>query len=239
MSLHRRRSLFLRAPRAAWNPTTSIPWYASYWADDPGLGYTNGQAVTAWRNGANPGTNDLGTVGGTLTFTAADANYNGHASIGGAGDASCTFGTALSQTVSVICIGKPNGTSFTQWAATAANDYFALSNGGGANWRAAYGPGAAVSAGVTDSNVHTFRAVYNAGSSELHVDGSTYRANPSYVGNNQTMPGLIVGSDGYSYHRDAGRSTAFFGVYSGNVANDPRWAELVAWVSNYYGLTLT
>lgn len=234
-----------------FDPLTSLAWTVAHWADDPlWTNPGNGNAASSWRDGSgNSRTVSQGTGANQPLFTSASSllNNKGALTFDGTNDylQSSTFTAVASGTHSMIAI-MTTGSSYTgadrhafdMGNASARETLF--QNSGFSNRQ--YTGNQAGDAALSGLVVLSSSTAYAVRLKMVGASSTTATFNGSSAGTTSTASATInqttLGANYVGGSRHKG-DIAFFGYYVGDITGDANWAALVAWVSSYYGLTLS
>lgn len=230
-------------------PATPTPfqvnWSAAVWADDPlWENPGDGNLVASWRDGASSNTPTQSDPFFQPTFHSSAALLNDHAAVAFDGDVlgSPPFTPQASPTL--VWIGHLDHPSASSNArlldVNDAPSYTSLfiSVDAGSKWCMYCVDGFRPST-VSHENTqaHAIRARYASGPGSLiSVDGveSTFT---TAAGDQASR--FLLGAANLSGGDTCNNHTAFAGLFIGDVTTDPAWPAFVAWVFDYYGLTIS
>lgn len=230
-------------------PATPTPfqvnWHAAVWADDPRWENPgDGNLVDSWRDGASSNTPVQPAPSAQPTFYSSVALLNGHAAVAFDGDALGSPSFAPQASPTLVWIGHLDH----PWASNNArlldvNDApsytsLFLSADTGGKWCMYCVEGFRPST-VSHENTqaHAIRARYASGSGSLiSVDG-VETAFTTAAGDQASR--FLLGAANMLAGDASNNHTAFAGLFIGDVTTDPAWPAFVAWVFDYYGLTIS
>ena len=223
-----------------------IAWHSLFWAEGTAftaLAYSDTDVVTTWPN--ETAETDLTPVvsGSGFKYDAVNANYNNQPTCKSDSNdhMEADFGSALSQTYSVVVVGSIGATasSFaTIFDNTGSNPATIYRNGGGAKPMVMNAGGGTISSvSAWNSSPHLWVAVFAGGSSKFILDGTEYTGS---VGTN-SLAGLTLacnrlGDTGSTAHSG---DYALAGVIAGDLTANDFYSDLEAWVASHYGITIT
>lgn len=235
--------LMAAAGGAAFDPT-QIGWHSLFWASGPSMlaqGYSEGASVGTWPNETAEA--DATEATNKPTWDASHASYNSKPVVlwgSGACVLSQTFNSAPTYPISVVCIANCNGNSqvfFDGLDSSHRQHLFAATT----NYQMFAG-GSGQTGGTKNNSPHLFVATYDGstGNETLSVDGAALAINAN-AGSHQAT-GFRLGNylgDAPSYYPLNGGNIALFGVYSGTITSDPLWSTFKAWVTSFYGISVS
>lgn len=222
---------------ALFNPLTSIPWYAAYWASDPN--WTNpgdGNPVASWRDGSGNARDVVQAVGGTQPiYRSSVAALDNKPALefsnkllelaSGSG-----FGT-LAQPVSVVTVMQwvaPDSSTDVVIGTPTATPFLLRKNTAGLQL---FGGSGLASGVLYDSNAHMFAGFFNNTAGSVTVDGLTaYGASGS-----NSMEGISIGGNNGAASSQT-LNVSFVGVFSGDIFGSTYWGNLEQFINAYYGV---
>lgn len=225
---------------ASFDPLAAFPWLHVAWSEDPSwTPPADGAAVSSWPNrGSVGGDFDQGTGANQPTYRATVAALSDQPGIEFTTSKyllSTLASTTVAKTCSVVALvnlslinadrylfdlasaGAPTGCVWSQsgvWAACGL-----AASGGDTGTASSVGPHLAV-------------AIYTATTFELEIDDASVGvsgATAAWTFNRAQLGGRDTAGDWLSGHY------AFFGVVSGDIRDDPNYAEFVTWAEGRYG----
>jgi hypothetical protein len=220
----------------SFDPLTSIPWAAAFWASDPAVTPpANGAVIPSTWNQPGSYTATEWTRVQSPTFVASWQNGKPAINFPGTGGSTqhrltTTFAATNQAQVTVAIIGETTSSeSDLMDGIDSSADRLVLDRTGG-QWRMYRGSN--VVSTTSDGLPHLFIARYfNDGADTLTVDG-VVKIGPASVGVANAGKTIAIGST-LNNQDHAGSKVAFVGLVTGELTTQQR-SDLLAWYQSYY-----
>ena len=230
-----------------FDPLADIGWFDAFWAGDPDWSNPgDGNNISTLRGVGTDGTDwSVVTPNAACTFDEVVASgFNSQPAIRFASPATralapkATFGSTITETWSVVAIGKRDSVGVNYFIDGLTGGTRAILSAAAADAAAKfrfYTAANTTSAVTQDTAVHLHVGVSpSSGNNQYQIDNGTadtasvnaVSLTGSHIGIAQTDS---VGLDGV---------LALVGYYSGDVRNDPGWSDFLVWAAATYGISI-
>ena len=215
-------------PPPPFDPLTSIAWHSVFWGDNPNQSLADGATVSSWTNSGSSGlpATNVGSSSTKPTYQLSSTTLNNRAGVNfdTSNDVlgTATF-TAIPQPFSVVLVGTYGSSGSDGGVDVGGSSIVRV--GRTASWF--IDAGVRLTGPSFTLSLHAAFAVFDGAVSRIIVDNAA----PS-VGDAGTNSAQDVNLN----ESFPGGKRAFVGLYPGDITAHPRWADLKAWITDYYGL---
>lgn len=241
-------SYWFKLPASAteFDPELDMAWHSLFWAEGTGFvaqGYSDTDSVTTWPN--ETGESDATEATNRPTYDASHASYNSQPVVNWSSSLTklmtSEFTSNPTYPISIVVIGNMGSTGsnlvIVDGRTTDPLTRNVIQNQDGSGWQIFSGSTVQFG-GTKDTSPHLFVASLDGstGNDSLTVDGTTVISGVN-AGSAQ-IDGLTLGNypaAGYSFAGNA----ALFGIYEGDITQDPNYANFLLWASRHYGLNVS